>query len=433
MGAFGIEAATLYCGPASTGAATGADFNNLIALPNTTGFTRGNTYVIIEGSYGTRDFSTTTNSSADVITIRKASTADSAVAGYATTLFDGQAVFTSFWWDTGDWTIDGVTGGGPESWESGHGILLNGMWRSHINEDVNLKNLTVRHIEQNLGATVGDPNLGGGRWDYVHTVTMSYCYMHNYGADMLKINGSTRNFTLEYSKIANIFQSGDSHSDPIECVYGGMTNFVIRYNFFEDVVGTYAFGAHDDAAITNYFIYGNIFYGEATDIFFTDGLITALGCNRSVTGKLVNLYFLNNTLAGGIQNVQFTSNGCDPLGPLYAQNNIIYSDDTGAEQVGWGLATPSSNTTYNVTISGAGAQNLTGDPFTSVAGRDFSLTSDTTAGITTSFTTDMYGNSFSGAGGWSRGAVAYESPIPGTIAAGVGPGRPKPARRWMFQ
>lgn len=87
-----VAAATYYCGPSSTGSGTGADFNNRLALPVSGGGARGNTYVYIEGSYGGVTFSTA-NSGSTPVTWRKASSADSAVAGYASTLHDGIAAF----------------------------------------------------------------------------------------------------------------------------------------------------------------------------------------------------------------------------------------------------------------------------------------------------------------------------------------------------
>ena len=65
---------THYCSP--SGGGSGADFDNLMTLPDTTGFTRGDTYVLVDGSYGAKTLSKG-DSGTTLITIRKASTDDS--------------------------------------------------------------------------------------------------------------------------------------------------------------------------------------------------------------------------------------------------------------------------------------------------------------------------------------------------------------------
>ena len=121
------QAATLYCGPSSTGAGTGSNFSNLLQLPNATGFTRGNTYIIIEGSYGSRTLSSATSGST-TITIRKASAADSAVTGYASSLHDAAATFADLYVKTGYWIVDGVTRTATTRLEApaGYGIRVTG-------------------------------------------------------------------------------------------------------------------------------------------------------------------------------------------------------------------------------------------------------------------------------------------------------------------
>src|SRR5687767_14301870 len=101
------NAATKYCGPSAAGNGSGSDFSNLAALPNNADFDRANTTLVItEGSYGSLNLSEPTSGGA-VITIRLASAADSAVTGYATTLYDSAATFTGIILATGDWIVDG--------------------------------------------------------------------------------------------------------------------------------------------------------------------------------------------------------------------------------------------------------------------------------------------------------------------------------------
>lgn len=397
------QAATLYCSP--SGGGSGADFNNLATLPNTTSFTRGNTYIIIEGSYGAKTFSTATSGST-LITIKKASTADSAVAGYATTLFDAQATFSSLTMGSAYWTIDGMTGGGPGAWESGHGILVNGAISddSFGVSDDNEDNCTFSQIEVDIGSVAAE-DVNAVSITYINNWTFERCFIHDIGGDVFKIAYGCDNLIVEYCKIKTGYQSGTVHSDVFEAQAATFNDWTMRYNFFENLNGTYMFGAHDTATVDGYIIHGNIIK-RANGFYFGNGLVATL----SAGGTLTVLVFNQNTIFGDFDaSVGISNPGSGSISGS-AQNNVWVEDFDSGYSFGYSSLTQSYNSHYNMdTVSGTGNETPSGDPFTDSAAGDFSTLADTTAGTSLSspYDVDMFGNSYSAGGGWTRGAVAY--------------------------
>lgn len=183
FGTYRSNAATLYCSP--SGGGSGADFNNLATLPNTTGFTRGNIYKVVDGTYGSKTLSTVVSGST-TITIQKVSASDSGVAGYSTTLHDGEATF-SMTMVTGYWIIDGVTRTETTKMEEplGYGFRISSLTCSGFSGD------------NGSGSVISYCNIGG-TWNASDTpdcsepediayfplqdgVTFNRCVFHNAG------------------------------------------------------------------------------------------------------------------------------------------------------------------------------------------------------------------------------------------------------------
>ena len=79
-------------GPSATGNGSGSDYNNLMAWSFTP--VRGNTYYLVDGSYGSKTFSTAV-SGTTLITIKKATESDyGGLSNWSSTYGDGQAIFT---------------------------------------------------------------------------------------------------------------------------------------------------------------------------------------------------------------------------------------------------------------------------------------------------------------------------------------------------
>lgn len=383
-----------------TGSCTGwATANACDTLPAT--LQRGDTYYIADGTYGAYTFDDA-NSGSTLITIKKATASDHGTdTDWVSTYGDGQAVFNGdLTFTRGYYTIDGQTGGGPSSWETGFGIVLNGGIDMPQFVDNNADNITLQHMEIDVGQT--GPNDVRGMTLYASNgFTIRYVYLHDSGCDMISMN-AMNDFTLEYSKVARNRQAEPGcHGDLIEYQIDDASNFVIRYNFFEDIVGSYAFGSHGPT-ITGYYIYGNIFYFTQNS-FFGNGLV---GC-LSGGGTLTNMKFYNNTIAGVIGDGGY-GYGFGRLGGTgnEARNNLWYRS-SGTTNHSWSDATTSNNTGYNM---GAASfdQLLSGDPFVSYP-TNLSLAAASTAGTTLSspYNVDMLGNTRGGDGTWDRGALEY--------------------------
>lgn len=395
-----LNAADVYCGAGRTGTGSGADWANQADFNSLT-LVRGNTYYLADGSYSGKNFNTA-NSGTSRIIIRKATAANHGTdTGWQSAYGDGQAVFGSLTFTRGYYTLDGVTGGGPGNWESGFGIRVNGSIDAPQYVDNNSDFITLSHIDLNGGATGPSDDRGMVLYG-MDNFTIEYSYLHDIGCDLISMN-VMNNFTIQYSKLARNHQTASGcHGDLIEYQIGDAQNFVIRHNFFEDIVGSYAFGSHGPT-INGYEIYGNIFYWP-NQTFFGNGLVGAL----SGGGTISNLRFYNNTMVGD----------CDGLcgfGQLRGSGNVAYNNvwvktsGSGNFDVGFNNATVANNSCYNISCSGA--TNLSGDPFVSTAGRDFRLRAATAAGSTlgSAYAVDMFGTTRGGDGTWDRGAIEFGS------------------------
>jgi hypothetical protein len=384
---------------------SGSDWNNAFStLPAT--LVRGATYYVADGNYGAYDFDDA-NSGTTVITIRKATQSDHGTnVGWNSTFGDGQATFFDLSFLRGYYTVDGQTGGGPGNWETGFGIKVNGSIYMQQFVDNGADHITLRHMEIDVGQT--GPNSVRGMTLYgSNFFSIQYVYLHDSGCDLISMN-VMNDFTIEYSKLARNRQTASGcHGDVIEYQINDANNFVIRHNFFEDIVGSYAFGSHGPT-ITGYEIYGNIFYWTI-EPFFGNGLV---GCLSS-SGILNNVRFYNNTLSGNLTEMV----GNIGFGILrgtgnQAHNNIWHTLSGSDFSHGFSNTTHSNNTFYNG--SGGAEENLTGNPFVSIANRDFRLSAGTTAGLTLGapYNQDALGNVRGSDKIWDRGALEFGSTNP---------------------
>lgn len=396
IGASTTEAQTFYVRAGASG--NGTDWANAYAsLPST--LVRGATYYVADGSYGGMTFDDAHSGSA-LITIKKATASDhGSGTGWQSAYGDGQATFGSLTFLRGYYTFDGQTGGGPGSWETGFGFKINGDISMQQFVDNNADRITLRHVDINVGQS-GPNDVRGMTLYSADYFSLQYVYLHDSGCDLISMN-VMNNFLIEFSKLARNRQAEPGcHGDLIEYQIGDATNFIIRYNFFEDIVGSYAFGSHGPT-ITNYEIYGNIFYWTI-EPFFGNGLV---GC-LSGGGQITNLKFHNNTLSGNLtNNVGNVAFGVLRGGGHQAYNNIWHRLSGTGFSHGWSNVSHSNNTIYNG--SGGGDENKTGNPFVNVSARDFSLVAASTPGqaIASPYNRDMWGNTRAGDGTWDRGAI----------------------------
>ena len=376
---------------------------------------RGATYYLATGAYGSYTFDDST-SGTQLITVRKATAADHGTStGWQTAYGTGQATFGQWEIKSANWHFDGATGGGPGQWETGHGIRITGITRAAF-VDENNDNVVYEHIEVNVGAS-GPSTSRAILIDTQNNVTFRYMWVHDIGCDVFQTWGGGTNLTIEYSKIARNYQNAACHGDLFETEAGNYTNRTIRWNYFEDVVGSYLFGSHDTASVNNFQIYGNIVHAKNTTMSTGNGTVGTL----SAGGTLTNLAFCNNTIMGNwgtFGTVGFANPGSGSISGV-ARSNLWYRG-SGSLNTSYTGVTQSHNTHYN--NSGSGGENLAGNPFVSIGTNNAALIGPTTAGSTTGCPTennvDMFGVERGADGRLDRGALEY------TVGGPVGPAPP---------
>jgi hypothetical protein len=298
-------------GPSASGDGSGDDWNNIKAISTLTGsnWVRGDTYYLKEGTYGSIDCTTAASGSTYVYIKKCADTTCQAITGYSSSDHDGQAVFSKssddgIYISSSYWDIDGVVGGGPESWESGHGIYITtSQGASHSNINIvgsSISHINIRHVET-LGSTpngdtsnFADAHIRASDTPAVVTdVLIEYCYGHS--SDGVFIDGrggGDNNWTIQYNKFEYNESSALSHAEAIQSDDG--SNWIIRYNVWEDIEGTAVCAMGDNDSVK---IYGNIFQWTA-DYPRTgqggDGVSFVAGCGTSQT---CTVYYYNNTFA----------------------------------------------------------------------------------------------------------------------------------------
>lgn len=411
------NAATIYCGPSGSG--SGADFNNLAALPNNAGFTRGDTYVVIKGAYGSKTFDEPETGST-LITIRKASTADSAVAGYATSLFDTQATFDTFAFFSGYCTIDGVTGGGPGSWTNGHGIKIdnvqiNPSYTSHNWNAGDGDNVTIRHCE--IDGTGQSGTTAAISIDFASNLTVEYCYTHH-NAECFVRSLNSNGGLVQYNFVGEFCTdcSPAIHGEIFSWKYNG--SLTVRWNVFIWVESTGGIMIANTSA-DSVSVYGNVFYRPpaVTWTYGGDGVVGGW-VGRTDLG-VYNMRVVNNTFIN-IPDQALSPLGITPGNNRIVRNNYFYNSDTGLPSGSW-------DEDYNHYQDSGGESEAngtagTGDPFTTLdwASTNFArLSSPPSAGVSTLAIeqTDMWGITSTNRGALQPAGSVPDTTLPQLIAA----------------
>lgn len=401
------------------GSGDGSAWNNALDdLPAT--LIRGDTYYIADGSYAGYQFNDL-ESGTTVITIKKATVADHGTeTGWDNAYGDGVATFTGFlYFMTDDWVFDGQVGGGPGSWQSGHGfkvdggVIINPAWNDIHTWEVGADNggddITIRHVESEEELTPSADESFSCANNV--NVTFSYVYAKNSNGVPFNIFVSS-NVVVEYS-CNNEFASDEANHAEITFCYGagGVT---FRWNLFRWAESTGGLMIHnpDEAAV---YIHGNVFYRAAAETwsYGGDGLV-GTWTNRADL-EFHNTYVVNNTFIN-IPADAAGSIGTTPGSNRVWKNNYFYNSDTGLPNGAW-------THDYNH-YQDSGSESETngttgmGDPFTDFVNLDFSLTANTTAGedLGATYNTDMLGNTRTT---WTRGALEYQSGGGGGSAATV--------------
>lgn len=275
------------------------------------GMTRGVTYWIAAGSYGSITFSTA-DSGTSVITLEAATTANHGPDSTWSNSYAGQALLGEEDISTDYWTFNGQASSGctyPINNDSCYNLKF---WNQSDSEGVALvttgNNVTVEYTE--IEGT--DPDYTGSNADDgVHfggnDLEMEYNWIHDMGVDAMVATGGDaeiieRNMFDSNAKSA----ASEGHVQAFRLCNSntGPTDFVLRYNIYRNIQGS---GTMDTASASGCllgpgYIYGNTIYWTSSfthpyDI--VDGFIGFFG--EETTGQLD---ILNNTIAA------VTCDGC---------------------------------------------------------------------------------------------------------------------------
>lgn len=411
-----------YIRSGATGAGTGADWTNAYTdLPAT--FTRGETYYVADGSYGSHDF-TTAESGSTYITIKKATSSDHGIStGWSSSYGTGEAVFTPrLNFRTSYWKFDGVTGGGPGSWDTGHGFVVDGSgWGNTplviigykfvtATQDVNYVQFSHVAFRATAGYWTGALDMGSASGRTNSNITVSYCYLPpEIETARVQMGGVTvNNLIIEKTYFKGAKTDVAHHFTNIRLQSN--TEVDLRYNLFEDWLPTGCIGAYERTMI-NVRIYGNVFWntpgyttGSANGTIYTvnSGSATLVLSNwRIYNNSFVNIY-------------QYTIINLDAyfgsVSGCIAKNNIFYNCNATGTPMRNGVT--SSYNWFYPAVGETASQTGTGNPFVSWTTKNFHLTSGTNAGdssIGSTYNTDPDGVSRLIDGVWDRGAYEYDT------------------------
>ena len=161
-------AATHYVRAGANGNGSGSDWANAYSsVPGS--LVRGDTYYVAGGSYGSL---TLKDSGTSMITLLHPTASNHGTDTGWNTAYAGEAIWTDIELSASDYTIDGVTGGGPGSWASGFGFAVkmpaNG-GQAHavgVTASSNVSNINLRHMD-----IQGRRSYSGGDTDLIYMLS----------------------------------------------------------------------------------------------------------------------------------------------------------------------------------------------------------------------------------------------------------------------
>jgi hypothetical protein len=442
-------------GPSASGNGSGSDWNNRMnKLPAT--LVRGDTYYLIDGSYGSYSF-TTSNSGTTRITIKKAQSYDygrssdgcsnDISAGWSVgSMGNSQAVFSRFNGPNatpGYITLDG----NGRSTEVGCGtaatagtsandcgikfanIPSSGPFDIGVNAGgANRANgWTIRYVEvQGPGDVVQDQNFiwcHGG----CDALLIEHVWWYNSACNFLKIPW-TASATIRNSYFKQNYSNSTNHGQ-FYLSEVNTSNVTFYDNVIQDIQGTGIWVVVTGGQASNYDIYNNV-------------LVRTQGSNRPGTAngifacinsgsKCTNWKFIGNSVvnykadySGALGILNENNNG----GSYTWQNNLFYN----SPGAGFTLNGASFTEDHNSWLNSGSPRNGSGDvtvtsgapnPFVNWPGANFELVSQNpnwSAGATlpSPYNVDMDGSARPGGDGtWNRGAYEYggtQAPAPPT-------------------
>lgn len=399
------------------------------------GVARGDAIYVADGTYSGDTFDLVTDGTTVVTILKATESAHGAETGWDSAYGDGLADFGgSIQFSTPYWVFDGVTGGGPSSWETGFGFRV---WLDYVSNNnffifqTSGSNVTVSHTE--IGNSE-PPGAGCDRAAYsaqgADNITFSYCYVHYIGDVGMTILNSS-GWAIEYSRLTNLCETGavpeecgggESHGAGIE-LSGTTLNFTIRYNKISNCTGTGWIGIYDTGSgyVDGLYIYGNLFLCTSgyTEVWGNGVVYNVSGTTEPIKNiKIYNNTFVNLTCApllGLTKDTGMPREHEDSEGNEFI-NNIVYNTAVAPYYV---ISTLDYNASDDSISGDSHFQTLTSDPFVNSVTEDYHLAGATDAGVDlgSPYNIDMDGETRGAVGVWDRGTYDY-------IGGGAPPGAP---------
>ena len=416
-----------YIRQGASGSGSGSDWTN--ACPSFSGscavgsLVRGDTYYVAGGSYSAPTWNRGA-SGTSVITIKRATATDHGTDTGWSAAFDGQVNWTNRWAiGTGYWNFDGVTGQSvPLSQAVPYGFRIadNGAGGQGLIEITGGgDNITVGHTDID-GVQCCNGSFTGPYGIHSNDLGVNFRFhhgaVHNTKSDPIHLNSPGSGVIIEYSYIArNEGLLSNNHGQGIWMQ--GYSDAHIRYNFFEDIVGTaYTFCGSGAGSFpcSNVQWYGNVLYHTRTHPQSSGGNQSGdeatyiWECTDSNPCPGFKIY--NNTIVG----FDDWNSGTYPGtygGSAAAMNNLWYNISNSGLDL---HITQDYNSFLNVSGGGPSAthnENVSNaaNPFVNIADRDFRLVRSMTAGTTLPgpYNQDPDGKPRGADGTWDRGAFEF--------------------------
>jgi hypothetical protein len=426
------QAASRYVRQGASGAGDGSDWTN--AYPSLPGsLTRGDTYYIADGNYGAYDFNTPA-SGTTLIIVRKATITDHGTnTGWNNSYGDGQAVFSG---DSSvgsdDWLIDGVIGGGPGSWRSGHGFKFQCLTNCGPVLMLNNDNVTMRHLE-----VLGNGDDGSGSQNDcfsfyplnpgARNYTISHFWCHDTGRTSFWLASGP--VTLEHGWFGRFEGNNEPEHAEVAANWGG--DLTVRWSVLTHCEGTGGIMFMDSSsAMTNTVqIYGNIFVPEerltnpGTGEQWTACAHGLIGFNITPLNAM-HLRVFNNTFVDTASQVPGGWSGTT-LGTIIqgsptdnlARCNLWYNSGGVSFNA---FSTVADNHFVNSgSAGGTNSSTGSGDPFINWQGENFALKAATPgcSPMISPYNLDMLGNVRGADSTWDRGAIEFGGASPTPPAA----------------
>jgi hypothetical protein len=415
-----------YVRAGAAGTGSGADWQNAYtALPLQ--LLRGATYYVAAGAYPSHTFKDPVDGT-NYITVKRATPAEHGTdVGWTDDFGAGPALWApTLKFASSYYVFDGVTGGGPGQWSSGHGfkmsspddvifLMFSDKW-ADASGRVNVDHIVISHVEvegrQPVAPGVArafDATALGAQFN---AITISNCYVHDIGGVVSYWFNST-NVALEYNYFTRNGSSPDHHGTMI-LLDGTSARWTIRWNQFSDIVGSGWVGSYSDdyvgAAVDSVDIYRNVF-------FYTDGFVGLYGngviyttASAGATNWRVNDNSFVNLPVGALINFYNGSSNSAYNNLFYRIGGTPYFQKL-VHDYSW-FGEPYG--TYGEAHAVDGSLDGGGDPFVNWRSQDFRLRKGFSSGLALPaiYSRDMLGD-VAGVD-WRRGALQSLGVVPPT-------------------